>query len=305
MLCRHLSRCWRFDGLGDEAGYTLRKADGSTLKFDRVGEWSELKLQIIREYASAYSRILAAQKSVRLEHVYIDAFAGAGTHISRKSGARIPGSPLVALEVKPPFREYHFIDLDREKTAELRRLTKGRADIYVHEGDCNVILLNDVFPRVRFEDYRRALCLLDPYGLHLDWEVIAAAGKARTIDLVLNFPVADMNRNALWRDPTKVSAASKTRMSAFWGDDSWTQVAYTIKRGLFEEFPEKEDNETVANAFRKRLRGVAGFAHVTKPLPMRNSRGATVYFLFGASQKEVATKIIMDIFKKYGHRGNG
>jgi three-Cys-motif partner protein len=217
---------------------------------------------------------------------------------------KIPGSPLIALEIQPAFREYHFIDLDSEKTAELRRLTKGRTGVYVHEGDCNQILLNEVFPRVRFEDRRRGLCLLDPYGLHLNWEVITASGKGRTIDLVLNFPVADMNRNALWRDPTKVSARSKARMTAFWGDESWTQVAYTTKWGLFEELPEKEDNETVANAFRKRLKDVAGFAHVTKPLPMRNSRGATVYYLFGASQKEVATKIITDIFRKYGQQGD-
>ena len=94
-----------------------------------MGEWSELKLQIIKEYAAAYSRILAAQKAARLEHLYIDAFAGAGTHISRTTGAKIPGSPLIALEIKPPFREYHFIDLDREKTAELRRLTKGRTNV--------------------------------------------------------------------------------------------------------------------------------------------------------------------------------
>ncbi len=209
---------------------------------------------------------------------------------------------MIALQVEPPFREYHFIDLDREKTAELRRLARGRTDVHVHEGDCNVVLLNDVFPRVRFEDRRRALCLLDPYGLHLNWEVIAAAGKAGTIDLVLNFPVADMNRNALWRDPTKVGSASKARMTAFWGDDSWTQVAYT-RTPLFEEFSEKEDNETIANAFRKRLADIAGFPNVTKPLPMRNSKGATVYYLFGASQKAVATKIITDIFRKYGQRG--
>jgi glucose-6-phosphate 1-dehydrogenase len=32
---------------------------------------------------------------------------------------------------------------------------------------------NKVFPRVRYEDYRRALCFLDPYGLH-KWAVIEA-----------------------------------------------------------------------------------------------------------------------------------
>jgi hypothetical protein len=45
------------------------------MKIDEVGYWSELKLEIIRKYAVAYSTILTAQ-SRRLEHHYIDAFAG-------------------------------------------------------------------------------------------------------------------------------------------------------------------------------------------------------------------------------------
>ena len=43
--------------------------------------------------------------------------------------------------------------------------------------------------------------MLDPYGLHLDWEVIETAGKMRSIEIFLNFPIMDMNRNALWRNP--------------------------------------------------------------------------------------------------------
>jgi len=55
----------------------------SILKFDEIGYWSELKLEIIKEYAGAYSTILSAQTKPRLYHVYVDAFAGAGIHISK------------------------------------------------------------------------------------------------------------------------------------------------------------------------------------------------------------------------------
>jgi three-Cys-motif partner protein len=171
--------------------------------------------------------------------------------------------------------------------------------VTLYQGDCNDVLLKEIFPTIRYENYRRGLCLLDPYGLNLKWGVIASAGQSRTIDMILNFPVADMNRNALWRDPTKVGADAKKRLTAFWGDDSWSKVAYSTKRGLFEEFPKKEDNETIARAFRKRLKEVAGFAFVSQPLPMRNSKGATIYYLFGASQKEVGVKIIDSVFKKH------
>lgn len=270
------------------------------MKFDTVGEWSELKIKIVAEYAQAYATILKAQKG--FTSVYIDAFSGPGRHISRKSGEFIPGSPLAVLDVSPPFDQYHFIDLDQGKLDELRRQVGPRPDVKLYQGDCNDLLLTKIFPTVRYEDYRRGLCLLDPYGLNLKWEVIATAGKSRTIDMILNFPVADMNRNALWRDPTRVSAESRARMTAFWGDDSWGNVAYTTKQSLFEEFPDKEDNETIARAFRERLKQVAGFAFVSQPMPMRNSKGATVYYLFGASQKKDAVKIIDSVFQKHCRR---
>jgi hypothetical protein len=52
-------------------------------------------------------------------------------------------------------------------------------------------------------------------------------------------------------------------------------------------------------AFRDRLKKAAGFRFVPDPLPMRNSNNAVVYYLFFASQKPVAEKIIHEIFAKY------
>ena len=61
----------------------------------------------------------------------------------------------------------------------------------------------------------------------------------------------------------------------------------------------KQDNAAIVKAFQKRLQTVAGFEFVPEPLPMRNSNNAVVYYLFFASQKPVAKKIIEDIFKKH------
>ena len=79
------------------------------LQFDEIGYWSELKLDIVRKYASAYSTIMAKQPSIR-SYGYIDAFAGAGTHVSKSSGEMVGGSPLNALHIRPAFSELHFID---------------------------------------------------------------------------------------------------------------------------------------------------------------------------------------------------
>jgi three-Cys-motif partner protein len=164
-------------------------------------------------------------------------------------------------------------------------------------------MLEQVLPNVRYEDYRRGLCLLDPYGLHLDWQVISAAGQSKAIDLFLNFPIMDMNRNVFWHHAEKVAAADINRMNTFWGDESWRNVAYEEEATLFGPEEKKAANETVAEAFRQRLRDVAGFAKVPAPIPMRNSAGAVVYYLFFASPKPVAQKIVTSIFKKYHDRG--
>lgn len=274
----------------------------AVLKFDEISYWSEVKHNIIKDYASEYSKILSAQTSPKLCHVYIDAFAGAGKHISRRTGALVSGSPEYALRVEPSFCEFYFIDLDRMKAESLRGMTAGRKDVFVYEGDCNDILLEQVFPKARFEEYRRGLCLLDPYGLHLTWNVIQAAGAMRSLEVFLNFPVADMNRNVLWRNPEGVDEADIARMTAFWGDDSWRKIAYVTTGNFFGD-PEKEDIEVVAEAFRKRLLTIAGFGYVPKPIPMRNSKGAIIYYLFFASQKPVAEKIVKHIFNIYRAKG--
>ena len=166
-----------------------------------IGYWSEIKLEIIREYASAYSRILAAQTQPRLRHVYIDGFSGSGVHVAKSTKDLVWGSPMSALFVKPPFKEYHFIDLDEGNIdaleMQVRSRTRGPYDpdsTFFYNDDCNQVLLSDVFPRVKY---------------------------------------------------------------------------------------------------------VAGFDYVPAPMPMRNSKGAVLYYLYFASQKPVASRIVRDIFKKY------
>jgi len=61
----------------------------------------------------------------------------------------------------------------------------------------------------------------------------------------------------------------------------------------------KQGNDKIVAAFRQRLKKIAGFQFVPNPLPMKNSTNAVVYYLFFASQKPVAEKIITDIFSKY------
>lgn len=276
-------------------------------KIDEIGPWTEVKLDIIKRYAVEYSRILSKQRNPSFFHVYIDAFAGTGYHLSETSGEMVPGSPLNALLVQPPFREYYLIDLDGDKVATLEALIGNRADVFLQKGDCNDVLLNKVFPRVHRDDlsgggYKRGLCLLDPYGLSLNWKVIEAAGKMQSLDIFINFPMYDININVLHHDPTTVSQLHIDRMNAYWGDESWRGVAYEESDpDLFGNVSlEKVSNERFANAFRHRLKSVAGFKRVPTPLPMLNSKGSVVYYLFFASHKDTAENIVTYIFDTFG-----
>jgi three-Cys-motif partner protein len=265
---------------------------------DRIGRWSETKLEIVRDYAAAYTTILSKQKSIR-RFVYIDAFAGAGKHISKQTGQFVLGSPANALNVRPPFDEFHFIDLDESRVSQLDDLSGGRRNVHVYHGDCNEVLLTKVFPRCLYEDFARGLCLLDPYKLVVDWKVLAAAGSMGTIEIFCNFMIMDANMNMLLKNPDKAKPAEIERMNAVWGDDSWRKAAYTKRKTLFGDEDEKATNERVAEALRKRLHEIGGFDYVPAPVPMKNSTGAVVYYLYFASPNKTGAKIVGQIFRKY------
>lgn len=272
------------------------------IKFDEIGYWSEIKLDILREYAGAYSRIMNKQPAIR-KHIYVDAFAGAGHHISKATKGYVKGSPLNALLVQPPFSEFHLIDLNGDKTDELRRLVGARPNVKIYSGDANEVLLKKVFPRCRYSDFHRALCLLDPYSLCVDWNVIKTAAEMKSIEIFFNFMIMDVNMNVLLRNPERIPTSQIERMNKAWGDNSWRHIAYEKVPTLFGDAELKTDNDTIAEGFRERLHKVAGFKFVPQPIPMRNDQGATVYYLYFASPNKTGANIVASIFNKYRDRG--
>jgi three-Cys-motif partner protein len=272
-------------------------------KYDRIGSWSVVKHEIIQKYACAYSRILSTRRHPSLSHVYIDAFAGSGTQFFRETSSWVRGSPLIVLSIEPKFDDYYFVDIDSAKVQDLAHACEGYVNVHILHGDCNEILPRDVLPNVRYSDYRRGLCLLDPYGLHLSWNVIQEVAQLRTIDLFLNFPIADINRNVLRKDPSRASAEACRRMTTYWGDETWSDLCYCTEANLFG-YRFKRSNTEIAELFRSRLLSVAGFEHVSEPLAMRNSNNAIVYYLFFASHKPVAVDIVHSIFSKYAPPGS-
>ncbi|MES0337189.1 MAG: three-Cys-motif partner protein TcmP [Candidatus Magnetobacterium sp. LHC-1] len=269
-----------------------------TVRLDEIGFWSEIKLDIIKKYASAYTVIMNKQDWCR-GFVYIDAFAGAGKHIRKRTGEMVSGSPLNALEVDPPFTEYHFIDLDNERANVWKDIGKENPNVHAYYGDCNEILVNKIFPTLPYKSCKRALCILDPYGLHLKWETIKFAAKLKTVDIFINFPIMDINRNILFEDLSKAKPENIERMNDSWGGEDWKSLLYEEQDTLFGETKQiKKDNyKVLVEEYCKKLKQV-GFSDVAKPLLMRNQNNGPLYYLCFASQKTVAETIIKDIFER-------
>lgn len=271
----------------------------ANMKLDEIGVWSEIKIAILREYAGAFTRILKTQGWCK-GCCYIDAFAGAGMHISKTTQEMVPGSPLNALLVEPRFDRIVLIDLDAEKVEHLRTLCGHDKRVEIEPGDCNEILLKKIIPQLPRSSFWRGLCVLDPYGIHgkmLRWQTIKQLADLRTVDIFINFPLMDINRNTLRKSLASSGDDDIAAFNEFCGTEDWKDLMY--QADLFGELWKIAKNRTVAEWFRNRLETVAGFKFVPQPILMQNSKGGPLYFLYFASHQSVAQKIISDIFEKY------
>jgi three-Cys-motif partner protein len=272
---------------------------------EAIGLWTEIKLQIIREYAAAYTTILKEQSWCR-GYAYIDAFAGVGEFVAKEDQERlIPGSPMNALNVPNKFTEYHFIDIEKSKIDRLRELTADRPEkksIHFYVGDANQVLCKKIVPKFPYSSFKRALCILDPYGVDIEWATIASLAPIKTMDVFINFPLMDINRNAALKKLETADPQQCSRLTKIWGDESWKQLAYVEQGGLFNAsvlIKKIRGNETLKLGFRERLKKRAGFSCVPDPILMTNTVGGPLYFLFFASQKRVAQNIAQYIFENY------
>jgi three-Cys-motif partner protein len=136
----------------------------------------------------------------------------------------------------------------------------------------------------------------------LDWEVVCAAGGSRAVEVFINFPVMQMNRNCKQEDTSKILPGERDAMDRFWGDSSWHSTMFrpSAQKTLFgDDEMDKTENKDLVNAYCKRLKEVAGFGFVADPLSMLNSKNAVVYYLIFAGPNKTGWEIVQDIYRKY------
>ncbi len=287
------------------------------------GNWTEEKLTRLAKYLRAYVTIFHANPRARHFKIsYLDAFAGAGVRVAPEAQASEPGFPeltepdaaafrsgsaRVALEVRPPFHRYVFVERDRASSARLEDLKLEFPDladrIQIHRSESNTFVRTWCSSMSERRD--RAVLFLDPYGMQVEWATIQAIAETRAIDLWVLFPLGAAVNRLLTRTspPPPYWAGSLDRL---FGTDTWRAAFYASSPQLtmFGDDPTNEkiaDFTMIGRYFIRRLESV--FAGVApNPLALYNSRGVPIYLLcFAAGNPkaaDLAVRIAGDILRR-------
>lgn len=266
------------------------------------GPWTEEKLERVGKYLHAYTTAL---KNQSFSLLYIDAFAGSGMReVEEPTGQSlldlegmdkfVRGSARVALETRPPFDRFIFVEKTRSKFQALQ--TSLDAD-YARLADKTEFRNQDANTAVkdicRSTNWRstRAVAFLDPYGMQVEWSTISAIAGTQAIDLWYLFPAGIGVGRMVPRRAERQPEAWARRLDLCLGGTDWREIAYETSstRDLFDPGHTAKERIFSIAAIEKYVRekleclfpGVANHA-----LPLSKRNGAVMYLLFFACANE-------------------
>ena len=202
------------------------------------------------------------------------------------------------------FDYYYFVDLDKSANDEL----KEKLHPYSNQGK-NLTFRNTDANSItkRMGEYLivnekiKGLVLLDPFGMNLDWETIAAL-KGTSVDLWILVPSGVIINRLLERDG---SLKHIEKLKQYFGltKSEIESRFYTKKtdKTLFGEIEKmekvKEPIKRIAELYVERLKTL--FPYVTEnPLVMTNTKGVPIFHFVFALNNKNAMKIAQQIISK-------
>jgi len=284
------------------------------------GKWTEQKLKILKKYLGAYSTIMNKQN---FKFAYIDAFAGTGYRTSKKENEDkdflleeddgtdklkfIKGSAITALEVTPEFKNYIFIEKDKNRFMELSRLREKYPELknkikMVNE-DANLYI-----QKTCKKDWQnhRAVMFLDPFGMGIKWETVVAVAETKAIDLWVLFPLG-VGVNRLLKKNGQLSDWAKNKLNDIFGTKDWEKEWYEPdpQGTLFNEGKKRQIKtatlDSIGKFFISRIKTVF-VETANNPAKLYNSKNNPLFlFCFCAGNPKgasTAVKIAQDILKK-------
>lgn len=295
------------------------------------GPWTEEKLEAFEDYVKAY---LTVMKDYREKYhwtlCYFDGFAGNGTRSEEEISEEISVvADMFGEEVAPEelyvyrgaaervvrieeqgikgFDTFFFIDKDKKSCDALEehlRQFRFSGTPYFHDWDANFALASlSKWMKARYG--RKALVLLDPFGMQIDWTSIQAM-KDLDIDLWILIPSGVIVNRLLRRDyVAEKGFLHPEKLKAFFGltEEEIKQAFYTeVKEpSLFGEENVKNIKlegpiQRIAELYVKQLKGV--FPYVTDPLVLDSSKGRPLFHFVFASKNATGKKIAQYIINK-------
>jgi three-Cys-motif partner protein len=243
------------------------------------GSWTDEKLDRLRRYLAAYQQALKGKPFTRY---YIDAFAGTGYNmpksapedtsplfdvlVSPDTRKFVDGSARIALQTKPPFDRYIFVERDTNRFAELTKLRRDFPDlkerIDLVNDEANSYLTSLCRSANWIADHRRGVVFLDPFGMQVTWGTIQAIAETQAIDLWLLFPLG-IGVMRMLPNHGQVPPAWRRRLDSMFGEPDWYAAFYetlgTLFGGADSVAVKRADYTTISRYFVKRLRTAFGY----------------------------------------------
>ena len=257
---------------------------------------TDIKLSVVEGYLRAFNQAL---RPIFRDLWYIDAFAGTGERTerveaseaslfdpgSRERVERRRGSARIAIDIKPAFDRITFIEKNPKHCAALEALRAehpGRS-IEVRNGVADTEIRSLIAGQSWTS--RRAVILLDPYGMSVSWETLVEIQKTKAVDVWYLVSLSGLFRQAA-RDGRALDKSKRAAITRMFGTDEWETAWYTktTKTDLFGEVDELHQRTADVSAIEayatKRLSEL--FPKVLKPLRLENARGVPIFSLFFA-----------------------
>jgi three-Cys-motif partner protein len=280
------------------------------------GSWTIEKLIAFEKYVSAYLTIMNKYRDKnQWKLIYFDAFAGSGIHTYENSifqtlnikpeeltfykGA---AERVLGIEKERRFDFYYFIDINEKENSELeKKLTPLKYEnekLLFRTADANDQLGKLANSMKRNKSYR-ALVLIDPFGMQVNWNSIKQI-SGLPIDLWILIPTGVIINRLIG---TKGELLLPEKLTSFFG-----LTELEIHSFFYTENPQKTlfgDDEIEISKIEKPIKRIAElyidrlktcFKEVTEtPLEMRNSNNTPIYHFAFASQNSTAVKIASQI----------
>lgn len=276
------------------------------------GNWTDHKIDILVEYASAYLKIMNIHAhKYNWKLLYFDGFAGSGEIAKgKKENQRIIiGAARRIIELSEPrsFDNYYFVDKNKENLEKLEKHLSSvpNRKIQYQEEDCNVKIqaLGEFLKSDQGKKFK-VLAYLDPYGMQLSFKSIMALKEAK-IDAWILVPTG-LGVNRLLKKDGKISDAWKAKLADFLGMHESEVLEHFYKETrtptLFGDEETKINKEEkainkAAELYKNRLGEL--FKFVSNPYALRNKSNSTMFHFIMVSNNPTAVKIANEIINNF------